>query len=45
MHAPDADRLAARFVAELEKLGHWIDEASFTYGGAEDLILDPDEEE
>lgn len=39
--AADANRLAAKFVADLKAAGHSVSHASFTYGGAEN-ILDPE---
>jgi len=37
----DANRLAAKFVAELKAAGHTVSAATFTHGG-EDNILDPE---
>ena len=39
--ASDANRLAAKFVADLRAAGHTVSHAAFTHGG-EDNILDPD---
>jgi hypothetical protein len=33
----DANKLAAKFVAELKRVGHTVNKASFTYGGADNL--------
>lgn len=33
----DADRMAKKFVQELEEAGHTIDSATFTHGGRDDL--------
>lgn len=38
--AEDANRLAAKFVADLKAAGHTVSHATFTHGG-EDNILDP----
>jgi len=36
-HEGDADRLAAKLVAELRQHGHTVTRATFTHGGAERL--------
>lgn len=40
--AEDANRMAAKFVADLKKAGHTVAAASFTYG-SEDDISKPEE--
>lgn len=37
----DANRMAAKFVADLKEAGHTVTGATFTYGG-EDIIEAPD---
>jgi len=34
----DANRMAAKFVDELKAAGHYVEHASFTSGGREDLL-------
>ena len=37
VQAKDANRMAAEFVKKLTAAGHFVDNATFTYGSKEDL--------